>query len=112
VLDLPPQVRPGQTAPLAAYLVVEDAARLAGGLTPYVELVDANGARRTAVTRGGLLSEVWQSGDLLLQQMSLTVPVDLTEGDYELRVGLAVDEAATSSASAATVATARVRAEP
>jgi Dolichyl-phosphate-mannose-protein mannosyltransferase len=89
VLDLPPQVRPGQTVPLAAYLLIEDSSRIADqARVPYVELVDSNRGIRTSTRRGGLESDQWRSGDLLIQQLNLTAPVDLPEGDYELRFGL------------------------
>jgi 4-amino-4-deoxy-L-arabinose transferase-like glycosyltransferase len=89
VLDVPTDVRPGQTTPLAAYLLVEDAETLSSGdLAPTVELVDANGAIRTFARRGGLPLAEWRTGDLLIQQMSFTVPVDLPPGDYELRLSL------------------------
>jgi hypothetical protein len=89
VLDLPPDVRPGQTVPLAAYLVVEDSGRLGPeNVMPYVELVGPAPDRHVIVRRGGLDSADWRSGDLLIQQLSLTVPVDFREGDYDLRFGL------------------------
>jgi hypothetical protein len=90
VLDLPPQVRPGQTVPLGAYLLVESGGQVAGqDVVPYVELLDGSGQRRTFVRRGGLDSAEWRPGDLLIQQLNLTAPVDLPEGDYPLRLGLA-----------------------
>lgn len=89
VLDVPTDVRPGQTTPLAAYLLVEDAAKLpTGDLAPMVELVDADGMVRTSVRRGGLPVAEWRTGDLLIQQLSFTVPVSFTAGDYELRLSL------------------------
>jgi hypothetical protein len=116
VLDLPPQVRPGQTVPLAAYLSVEDTARLPGpGLTPYVELA-VPGRPGVVVRRGGLASTDWRTGDLLIQQLNLTAPVDLPDGDYELRLGLTlIDDADGLTASGQEpirAATLRVRAEP
>jgi hypothetical protein len=113
-LDLPPRVQPGQTMPMLAFLLVDDATSVGpDALTPYVELVDANGHRLTAASRGGLPSAEWQSGDLMLQQMSLTMPVGLPDGDYEARVGLAPTDGTSEAASpSATAATARVRAVP
>lgn len=90
VLDVPTEVAPGQTASLAAYLLVEDAGRLPNGdLEPAVELVDEAGRRRVFARRGGLPPAEWRDGDLLIQQLSLTVPIDVGAGDYELRLGLA-----------------------
>jgi hypothetical protein len=117
VLDLPPEVQPGQTAPLAAYLLVQqpisatDADR-----APYVELRDGSANPRASVRRGGLETSQWLPGDLLIQQLNLTVPVDLGEGDYELRFGLALPPTmdASERAEPATVpaTTLRVRATP
>lgn len=116
VLDLPPQIRPGQTVPMAAYLMVDDATKLpASGLIPYVELV-APGARGAVARRGGLDSSDWRTGDLLIQQLNLTAPVDLPEGDYELRLGLApVDYPVTETTGGrepVRAAVLRARAEP
>jgi hypothetical protein len=89
VLDLPPQASPGQTVPLAAYLLIEDAAQLSNEVrVPYVELLDQSSERRTVTRRSGLDSATWRTGDLLIQQLNLTAPVDLAEDDYELRFGL------------------------
>jgi hypothetical protein len=117
VLDPPSQVMPGQTAPLAAYLLVQ--APVAGPddkREPYVELRDASPTPRTTVRRSGLETSQWLAGDLLIQQMNLTVPVDLGEGDYELRFGLALPTSleGTGGAEPATVqaATLRVRSSP
>ena len=128
VLDVPTEVRPGQTAPLAAYLLVEDAARAAGrDVEPYVELADHQGApsvvlsghgsdARVSVRRSGLESSQWLAGDLLIQQLNLTVPVDLAPGDHELRFGLILATAPDSSPRperpTVPVATLRVRSAP
>jgi len=89
VLDVPTDVRPGQTTPLAAYLLVEDAGTLpSGDLSLTVELLASDGAVRTFARRGGLPLAEWRTGDLLIQQLSFTVPVDLPPGDYELRLSL------------------------
>ena len=61
-------------------------------LVPYVELTDANGRRLTFSRRGGLASADWRSGDLLVQQLNLTVPVSLTDGEYPLRLGLSMPD--------------------
>ncbi|MGE3912798.1 MAG: hypothetical protein AB7K36_25800, partial [Chloroflexota bacterium] len=89
VLDVPTDVQPGQTAQLIAYLLVETRAPSADDLQPYVELTDPATGQRTITQRGGLPSAEWQPGDLLVQQMNLTVPVSLPAGDYPLRLGLA-----------------------
>jgi hypothetical protein len=90
VLDVPTDVRPGQTAPLAAYLLVEDATRFADApVVPYVELLRRSGEPWVTERRGGLDSTEWRTGDLLVQQMNLTVPVDAGEGPLELWFGLA-----------------------
>jgi 4-amino-4-deoxy-L-arabinose transferase-like glycosyltransferase len=96
VLDLPPEVKPGQTAPLAAYLVIGKSAPDGdAGRVPFVELVVPSADRRIVTRRGGLDSTAWREGDLLIQQLSVTPPVDLPDGEYELRVGLApADETA------------------
>jgi hypothetical protein len=101
VLDTPPQVGPGQTVPLIAFLQVEDSSRFGGqSVMPAVELVGPGG-RSVVSRRGGLDSADWRTGDLLIQQVSLTVPVDFAEGDYDLRLGLdAVDEAGNVTGSA------------
>ncbi|MCC7367049.1 MAG: glycosyltransferase family 39 protein [Chloroflexi bacterium] len=93
VLDVPTEVRPGQTAPLAAYLLVEDGQPTdAHDLVPYVELTDAEGRRLTFARRGGLPSAEWQTGDLLVQQLNVTVPVSLPDGEYPLRLGLSLPD--------------------
>jgi 4-amino-4-deoxy-L-arabinose transferase-like glycosyltransferase len=117
VLDLPSDVRPGQTAPLAAYLLVQQPISVTDAdRAPYVELWDGSAKPRVTVRRSGLETSQWLPGDLLIQQMNLTVPVDLGEGDYELRFGLAPPPTADGSerVEPATVpaATLRVRATP
>jgi hypothetical protein len=117
VLDLPPQVRPGQTVPLAAYIEVEDSTRLGNeSLIPYVELVGPASGHHVIARRGGLDSADWRTGDLLIQQMSLTVPVDYREGDYDLRIGLAsgddVDAAPSDAVPAVKAAVLKVRNGP
>lgn len=112
VLDVPSEVRPGQTAPLAAYLLIEDGSQTDhADLVPFVELVDPVSGQRTLSRRGGLPSAEWRTGDLLIQQLNLTVPVSLPEGDHPLRFGLAAptddDEDAPPAPSAAIL---RVRA--
>jgi hypothetical protein len=109
-IDMPPRARPGQTMPMVAYLLVDDDAAIGPeALVPIIELVDGQGRRLTSVTRGGLDSADWQTGDLMLQQASLTVPIDLPEGDYELRVGLDNGDAEVGAVPAAV---ARIRNEP
>jgi hypothetical protein len=89
VLDVPSEVRPGQTAPLAAYLLVEDGSQTDHvDLVPFVELLDPTTGRRSATQRGGLPSAEWRTGDLLVQQLNLTIPVNLPPGDYPLAFGL------------------------
>jgi hypothetical protein len=89
VLDVPSEVRPGQTAPLAAYLLVEDTASLpSGDAAPRVELLDHSGQVRAAEQRGGLWPADWRPGDLLIQQLSFTVPIDLPPGEYDVRISL------------------------
>jgi hypothetical protein len=84
--------------------------------TPYVELRDGSANPRASVRRGGLETSQWLPGDLLIQQMNLTVPVDLGAGDYELRFGLALPPTTDPSGGAEPVtvpaATLRVRATP
>jgi hypothetical protein len=115
VLDLPPEARPGQTVPLAAYLLVADASMLGQDLlVPAVELYDPASGLRTTTRRAGLPSTAWQSGDLLVQQLTLTVPVRLPDGDYALRFSLAnasaADDAPLGDDDAVRAATLRVRA--
>lgn len=117
VLDVPTQVRPGQTVPMAAYLEAEPAVQTLGpGLAPYVELIDPATGRRVVARRGGLDSAEWRPGDLLIQQLNLTAPVELPVGDYELLLGLDADgEAEVTPAGdrpPIRAATLRVRAEP
>jgi hypothetical protein len=93
VLDLPAEARPGQTVPLVAYLLVENGSRTDNqDLVPFVELVDPGSGKRTFSRRGGLPSAEWQTGDLLIQQLNLTVPISTPEGDYPLRLGLAIPD--------------------
>jgi hypothetical protein len=74
---------------MAAYLLVEDAAGLAGrDVEPYVELPGGVDGPRVSVRRSGLETSQWLAGDLLIQQLNLTVPVDLPPGDHDLRFGL------------------------
>jgi hypothetical protein len=118
VLDLPSDVRSGQTVPLAAYLLVEDNWRIEGqGQVPYVELLDPSRGRRTVTHRGGLDSTSWRPGDLLIQQLNLTAPVDVPEGDYELRLGLTsaesdIEAGSDGSVESVRAATLRVRNSP
>jgi len=116
VLDVPTQVRPGQTAPLAAYLAVEDGVRtLTDDHAPHVELVTGSDRPRVTTRRGGLAVSQWLAGDLIIQQMSLTVPFDVPEGDYDVRIGLATPDAeshASSETQTVHAATLRVRAGP
>jgi hypothetical protein len=90
-VDPPTHVRPGQTAPLFVFLSVDQPPGAADddAVAPRVELVDDAGRVRVGVSRGGLPSGEWRPGDLLIQAMSLTVPIDVGAGDYELRVRLA-----------------------
>ena len=93
VLDVPSEVRPGQTAPLAAYLLIDDASQTDHhDLAPFVALMDPTSGYETFARRGGLPSAEWRTGDLLVQQLNLTVPVSLPEGDYPLRFGLAAPD--------------------
>jgi hypothetical protein len=109
VLDVPTEVGPGQTTPLAAYLLVEDAATLpTGDLAPVVELVDGDGVVRTRARRGGLPLAEWRTGDLLIQQVSVTVPVEFVAGDYGLRLSLG-DAAGDTQTDPVRAATLRVR---
>ena len=116
VLDVPSEVRPGQTAPLAAYLLIEDGSQTDhADLVPFVELVDPATGQRTFTRRGGLPSSEWRTGDLLVQQLNLTVPVSLPEGDYPLSLGLAapndnVDTAPAADGTVPRAAVLRVRA--
>jgi 4-amino-4-deoxy-L-arabinose transferase-like glycosyltransferase len=118
VLDVPSEVRPGQTAPLAAYLLVEDGSQTDHhDLVPYVDLIDPVSGRSTFARRGGLSSAEWRTGDLLIQQMNLTVPVDLAPGEYPLRFGLTapetnLDASPVSAGPEPRAATLRVRAGP
>jgi hypothetical protein len=116
VLDIPTQVQPGQTAPLAAYLAVEDGVRtLTDDHAPHVELVTGSDRPRVTTRRGGLEASQWVAGDLLIQQMSLTVPFDVPEGDYDVRFGMApadADTHASSETPTVHAATLRVRAGP
>lgn len=115
VLDVPTEVRPGQTAPLAAYLLVEDASHVAArDVEPYVELPGPSSEPRVAVRRSGLEASAWRSGDLLIQQLNLTIPIDLPAGEYELRFGLAAADVTVPVAHPETVAAAtlRVRSSP
>ena len=116
VLDTPPQVRPGQTVPMAAYLQIDHPPQPGlAGLVPYVELVTPGATRHPIVVRGGLDGAEWRPGDLLIQQLSLTAPFDLPDGDYELQLGLApADDTAdppTPAIEPIRAATLRVRAE-
>jgi 4-amino-4-deoxy-L-arabinose transferase-like glycosyltransferase len=116
VLDVPPEVRPGQTAPLAAYLLIDTGApTIDADLVPYVELLDPTGGRLTFARRGGLPSAEWRPGDLLIQQLSLTMPADLPDGDYVVRFGLAPSDDAGPPAEqvqSVPAATLHVRATP
>jgi hypothetical protein len=114
VLDHPPDARPGQTVSLAAYLLVEDASKLgANPVEPAVELLDPATGLRTSNRRSGLPSAEWQSGDLLIQQLNLTVPVGLPEGDYALQFDLVspstADDAPLGDIGTVRAATLRVR---
>jgi hypothetical protein len=116
VLDTPPQVQPGQTVPMAAYLQIDrPPSATQAHLIPFVELVTPSAGRHPLVVRGGLDSSEWRPGDLLIQQLSLTAPFDLPEGDYELRLGLAPaddgSEQPTPIAEPVRAATLRVRRE-
>jgi hypothetical protein len=59
---------------------------------PFVELVVPATGRPTFSRRGGLPSAEWRTGDLLVQQLNLTVPVSLPPGDYPMRFGLALPD--------------------
>jgi hypothetical protein len=88
VLDVPSQVSPGQRAPMAAYLLVEDSSRLGPeNVAPYVALEGPPSGPLVA-KRSGLDRADWRTGDLLIQQLGVTPPVDLPPGDYDVSFGL------------------------
>src|SRR5262249_15554258 len=68
-LDPPSQVQAGQTAPLFAYMAVEQSLNARDDVQPRVELLDGSGAARVGVSRGGLASADWRPGDLLVQAL-------------------------------------------
>jgi 4-amino-4-deoxy-L-arabinose transferase-like glycosyltransferase len=99
-LDPPSQVRPGQTAPIVAFLLVDQAeSGLSKSVVPRVEIVDGAGRVLVAATRGGLASSEWRTGDVLIQSLNLTVPVSTPPGDYNFRVRIVPsdDDAPTAS---------------
>jgi hypothetical protein len=113
VLDVPTQVQPGQTAALAAYLLVESTSQAPDeARVPYVELPSIPNRPPVSVRRGGLETSEWLPGDLLIQQLNLTVPVDLADGDYDLRFGLAPTDSDEPPSTTAPAATLRVRSTP
>ncbi|MCC6175282.1 MAG: glycosyltransferase family 39 protein [Chloroflexi bacterium] len=87
-LDGPTDAQPGQSIPLEAYWVVEHTPAPGDDDEPYVALVDTTGRTVAVVSRGGLPSGEWRSGDLLAQRMTLTVPVSVPDGTYHLQAGL------------------------
>jgi len=90
-LDPPTHVQPGQTAPLFVILSIagDDLHLIDETLIPRLDLLDGSGRIVTSTSRGGLPSYEWFDGDLLVQAMNLTAPVNLAPGDYGLRVRLA-----------------------
>jgi hypothetical protein len=116
VLDVPSQVSPGQRAPMAAYLMVEDGTRLGPeNVAPFVALAGPAGGPVVG-KRSGLDRADWRTGDLLIQQLAVTPPVDLPPGDYDVSFGLigaddAPDGSTVQPASLVRAAELRVRAE-
>jgi hypothetical protein len=87
--DIPSSATPGQTVPLTTFWLVERQTPPEDeDDEPFVELLDAGGRSLAYTARGGLPSQLWRSGDLLIQRASLTLPTRLTPGDYPIMVGL------------------------
>ena len=88
-MDVPPRAAPGQTVPLATYWRVErESPPDDEDVVPLLELRGADGGTRAAVRRGGLPSQEWRPGDVLVQRVALTVPISLPPGQYRLAAGL------------------------
>jgi hypothetical protein len=102
---------------MAAYLLVESDPRAGSeDAVPFAEL-EHPGESRVIGRRGGLDVADWRSGDLLIQQIGFTAPVDLPVGDYEVAFGLGgpddgPDRIGGQAAPAVRAAVLRVRAEP
>jgi hypothetical protein len=117
VLDVPSQVRPGQGVPMSAYLLVEGDPRAEPeDAVPFAELEHPGGSRVIG-RRAGLDVADWRNGDLLIQQLGFTAPVDLPAGDSEVAFGLGgpddgPDRVADRAPPAIRAAVLRVRAEP
>ncbi len=88
-LDAPARAQPGQGLALVSYWLVErQIAPDDEDDEPFVELLGVAGEQLAYHAAGGLPSVQWRAGDVLVQRLSLIVPVDLPAGDYRLAAGL------------------------
>jgi hypothetical protein len=83
---------PAEDGPLVVNLQWRALRLPAADYTVFVHLMDAEGAivaQHDGQPRGGALpTSVWDSGEVVVDEHILTLPADLSAGDYWLRVGL------------------------
>ena len=60
----------------------------AGSYHFTVQLLDGEGRLRTQDDHAGYPSVGWEPGDVVLSRFSLTLPLDLSAGEYQLRAGM------------------------
>ena len=88
-LEAPARAQPGQSLAVASYWLVErDLPAADEDDQPFVELLDATGETLAYQAVGGLPSQKWRPGDVLVQRSTLVVPPALPPGEYRLAAGL------------------------
>ncbi len=81
-------IQPGQKLPITLYWQAED--KTEQPVTAFAHLLDNNGNIVAQSDRwpGGLPSNVWASGQVIVDDHSLDIPEELPPGTYQLAVGL------------------------
>ncbi|HEX8231612.1 MAG TPA: phospholipid carrier-dependent glycosyltransferase [Chloroflexia bacterium] len=88
--DYPDQIEAGSTLPLTLYWTADRA--LNTNYTVFVHLIDASGNKLAQIDvgprSGTYPTSLWPPGEVIVDEMTLTLPAELPPGEYNMRVGL------------------------
>jgi 4-amino-4-deoxy-L-arabinose transferase-like glycosyltransferase len=88
--DYPQQIEAGSTLPLTLYWVADRAMK--NSYTVFVHLVDASGNKLTQIDvaprSGTYPTSLWSRNEVVVDEVTLTLPADLPPGQFSMRVGL------------------------
>ncbi len=88
--DYPRQIEAGSNLPLTLYWTADRA--LKTNYTVFVHLIDASGNKLTQIDvgprSGTYPTSLWSPGEVVVDEVTLTLPAELPPGEYNMRIGL------------------------